>query len=86
MLRIAFRLGYWRISAMETLIVHGDRDEYFPVGIALEQFGAIPHSYLWVFPNAGHPPYIGSDRDLAIFMETTMEFLQGGWWEPVAAG
>ena len=65
----------------KTLIVHGDRDEYFPVGRAFEQYESIPNSYLWVFPNAGHPPYLGSDRGLTIFSETALEFLQGEWWD-----
>ena len=65
----------------QTLIVHGDRDEYFPVEMAFEQYHAIPNSYLWVFPNAGHPPYVGSDHGLAIFSETAREFLRGEWWE-----
>jgi pimeloyl-ACP methyl ester carboxylesterase len=65
----------------QTLIVHGDRDEFFPVEMAFELYEAIPNSYLWVFPNAGHPPYVGSDRGLAIFSETAREFLRGEWFE-----
>ena len=39
-----------------TLIVHGDRDRYFNVNMALEMYEAIPNSFLWIFPNGGHLP------------------------------
>jgi len=68
------------ISA-ETLIVHGDRDEYFPVEIALEMYRAIPDSYLWVPPNANHAllfwgsVFPGADS----FLPILRDFLAGGW-------
>ena len=34
--------------------MHGDRDEYFPVGIAVQMYEAIPNSALWIVPQAGH--------------------------------
>jgi len=37
-----------------TLIVHGDRDEFFPVSIPVEIYQAIPDASLWIIPNAGH--------------------------------
>lgn len=43
----------------ETLIVHGDRDPFYPVELALEMYRAIPHSALWVVPNGGHGPISG---------------------------
>ncbi len=39
-----------------TLIIHGDRDKYFPVGIPVEMFKAIPNSFLWIVPNGVHLP------------------------------
>ena len=33
-----------------TLIVHGDRDEFFPVEIPVEMYRAIPGSQLWIVP------------------------------------
>jgi pimeloyl-ACP methyl ester carboxylesterase len=39
-----------------TLIVHGDRDAFFPVSIPLEMYNSIPNSYLWIVPNGGHVP------------------------------
>ena len=45
-----------------TLIVHGDRDEFFPVNIPVEMYRSIPKSYLWIVPNGGHVPIHGSSR------------------------
>ena len=39
-----------------TLIVHGDRDPYYPVELAVELFRGIPQSALWVVPYGGHGP------------------------------
>ncbi len=44
-----------------TLIVQGDRDPFYPVELSVEMAKAIPHSSLWVMPNAGHAP-IGGER------------------------
>ena len=38
----------------DTLIIHGDRDEFFPVSIATGMYESIPSSYLFVVPNFGH--------------------------------
>ena len=38
----------------KTLIMLGDRDEYFPVEMATILYESIPDSYLWIVPNAGH--------------------------------
>jgi pimeloyl-ACP methyl ester carboxylesterase len=45
--------------AARTLIVHGDRDPYYPVEMALELFHGIPHSALWVVPYGAHGPVFG---------------------------
>ena len=39
-----------------TLIIHGDRDEYFPINIPVEAYQAIPNASLWIIPNGGHLP------------------------------
>jgi pimeloyl-ACP methyl ester carboxylesterase len=39
-----------------TLIVHGDRDPYYPVELAVELLRGIPQSALWVVPYGGHGP------------------------------
>ena len=57
-----------------TLIVHGDRDQLYPVELAVAMLRAIPRSYLWVVPNGGHGPIFG---DLAPrFVETALAFLR----------
>ena len=43
-----------------TLIVHGDRDEFFPVGIPVDMYNAIPGSQLWIVPNGDHVPIYGA--------------------------
>jgi len=60
-----------------TLLVHGDRDPLYPVKLALEMYSAIPRSYLWVVPNAGHGPIFSEMRER--FVETAMAFLRGEW-------
>jgi len=58
-----------------TLLVHGDRDPLYPVKLALEMYEAIPRSYLWVVPNAGHGPIFGEMKGR--FVETALKFLRG---------
>ena len=48
------------VISAKTLIVFGDRDFLYPVGIAFELHAAIPRSFLWVVPNGGHGPIFGS--------------------------
>ncbi len=42
-----------RVKA-KTLIIHGDRDEIYPLNLAIEMYMAIPDAYLWVMPNTSH--------------------------------
>lgn len=58
-----------------TLIIHGDRDEFFPVNIPVEMYRSIPQSYLWIVPNGGHVPIYGSRREE--FLRITQEFFKG---------
>jgi pimeloyl-ACP methyl ester carboxylesterase len=66
-----------------TLIIHGDRDEFFPVSIALEMHQAIPQSYLWVVPNASHVFFFdvfgGKAPGGDLFPKLALEFLRGDW-------
>lgn len=62
-----------------TLIVHGDRDPFFPVQIPVEQYLAIPESYLWIIPNSGHVPFPSDPAGREHFVQTVREFLSGGW-------
>jgi pimeloyl-ACP methyl ester carboxylesterase len=62
-----------------TLIVHGDRDPFFPVQIPVEQYLAIPESYLWIVPNSGHVPFPGQPESREHFVHTVRQFLSGSW-------
>ena len=39
-----------------TLLIWGDRDDYFPLYIAMEIYHALPNAQLWVVPGQGHTP------------------------------
>ena len=57
----------------ETLIVHGDRDDFFPVDIPVAMYGAIPKAQLWIVPGGYHEPTGGASN--AAFLETVGKFL-----------
>ncbi len=67
----------------ETLIIHGDRDEHFPVEIAVEMYRAIPNAYLWIVPNGNHflafVPEYGSFPGAEALLPVMREFLGGEW-------
>ncbi len=71
-------LGQIRTS---TLIIHGDRDEFFPVEIPVEMYKAIPNSSLWIVPKSGHVPIIASRFPLVRaenvpFVATAIDFFK----------
>lgn len=72
-----FTTPYLSTIQARTLIVHGDRDGFFPVSIPVEMYNSIPNSYLWIIPNGGHVPIRGNNAK--IFVEKTLEFLGGNW-------
>jgi len=43
-----------------TLIVHGERDPYYPTEMALELARGIPKSTLWIVPDGPHGPVFGT--------------------------
>jgi pimeloyl-ACP methyl ester carboxylesterase len=74
-----FTPPYLSTIRARTLIVHGDRDEVYPMPMPVEMYRAIPHSYLWIVPNGGHAPHEGKHE--ALFIDTALEFLSGAWDE-----
>lgn len=56
-----------------TLIVHGDRDEFFPVQLPVQMYEAIPASALWIVPHGSHVPIYGTQQ--AAFIDTASAFL-----------
>ena len=57
-----------------TLVIHGDRDPFFPVSIPVELYNAIPDSYLLVFPSLGHEPFPADADGQAYYVETLRRF------------
>lgn len=70
-----FTPAYLATITAQTLIVHGDRDRFFPVSIPTEIYRAVPNGYLWIVPNGGHVP-ISVD---GAFTTIALSFLQGAW-------
>jgi pimeloyl-ACP methyl ester carboxylesterase len=64
---------YLSTITARTLIVHGDRDQFFPVEIPQEMYRSIPKSYLWIIPRGGHVPIF--DLELP-FVATALKFLE----------
>ena len=61
-----------RVKA-STLIIHGDRDEFFPVSIPVTMYTSIPKAALWIVPGGDHSPSAGADQEE--FVEVIGEFL-----------
>ena len=58
--------------ACPTLIVHGDRDTYFPIHVPITMHGAIPNSELCILPNCNHVIVLESP---SLFTTSLLEFL-----------
>ena len=72
-----FTSPYLTTITASTLIIHGDRDRFFPVSIAMDMYTSIPHSYLWIIPNGRHVPIF---RDMTEeFIKKALSFLHGDW-------
>lgn len=56
----------------KTLIVHGDRDDFFPVSIPVAMYSAIPKSQLWIVPGGNHSPTAGAPE--VVFVATVKNF------------
>jgi len=57
-----------------TLVVHGDRDRFFPVEIPVNLYRSIPDAALWIIPGGDHVPV--SDPTVP-FTSTALRFLDG---------
>ena len=60
-----------KISA-RTLIVHGDRDPFFPVEIPVAMYRSIPNASLWIIPGGDHVPIY---NPAVPFTATALQFL-----------
>lgn len=54
------------------LIIHGDRDSFFPIHIPVTMYQMIPKSELCILPDCGH--HVSSDRP-AMFVAALLQFL-----------
>lgn len=57
-----------------TLIIHGDRDEFFPVSIPVAMYQSIPRAKLWIVPGGTHSPT--ADAEEATFNREVEGFLR----------
>ena len=55
-----------------TLVVHGDRDNFFPVEIPMNMYRSIPDAALWIIPGGDHVPVYDS---AVPFTSTALRFL-----------
>ena len=55
-----------------TLVVHGDRDRFFPVEIPVSIYRSIPDAALWIIPGGDHVPIYDSTVP---FTATALRFL-----------
>lgn len=78
---VNFTKPYLASIKASTLIVQGDRDEFFPLEVAVEMYSSIPNSYLWVVPNSGHSAGLEEAQGRKIFTDTVLDFLKGKWYE-----
>lgn len=62
------------IITARTLVVHADRDRFFPVEIAVNMYRSIPNAALWIIPGGEHAPIYDSNVP---FSSTAMRFLDG---------
>jgi len=64
------------VISAQTLIVHGDRDSFYPIDIAVELYRSIPRAALWIIPESGHVPIFGTQAEH--FAKTATAFLRHG--------
>ena len=71
-----FTPPYLSTITARTLIIQGDRDQFFPLAIPMQMYTSIPKAYLWIVPNGGHVP-INAHADE--FAAQATQFLSGAW-------
>ena len=57
-----------------TLVVHGERDPFFPIEIPVSIYRSIPDAALWVIPGGEHVPVYDATVP---FVSTALRFLDG---------
>jgi pimeloyl-ACP methyl ester carboxylesterase len=69
---MTFTASHLSTIEARTLIVHGDRDRFFPVEIAVSTYRSIPDAALWIIPGGDHVPIYDSRVP---FTSTALQFL-----------
>lgn len=57
-----------------TLIIHGDRDPFFPISIPVAMYQSIPDAELWIVPGGTHSPTAGAEQPA--FVKEVENFLR----------
>jgi pimeloyl-ACP methyl ester carboxylesterase len=57
---MAFTAAALGAITARTLVVHGERDPYYPAEMAVELARGIPNSTLWIVPDGPHGPVFGT--------------------------
>lgn len=70
-----FTSPYLSTIKCPTLIIHGDRDEFFPIDIPVNAFKSIPNSSLWVIPYGGHLPFV-HNKEKSIWTDVFIEVME----------
>lgn len=76
-----FTPPYFSQIKTPTLIIHGDRDPFFPVDIPGTSFKYIPDSHLWIIPNFGHSGIVNDSIWAEAFLGAIKQFFSGKWSE-----
>ncbi len=74
-----FTSPYLSTIKSPTLIIHGDRDKFFPVDIPVNSYKSIPNSYLWIVPNFGHSSIDKNSIWADSFSKVVKQFFLGNW-------
>lgn len=56
-----------------TLVIHGDRDNFFPIEIPVNLYRSLPRAALWIIPGGGHVPI---EDPRVPFIPTVLDFLR----------
>lgn len=69
-----FKAGDLSAITARTLIIHGDRDRFFPVEIPVSIYRSVADAALWIIPDGDHVPVYDSTVP---FISTALRFLDG---------
>lgn len=69
-----FTAGALSTITARTLVIHGDRDRFFPIEIPLSIYRSIPDAALWIVSGGDHIPVYDSTVP---FTSTALRFLDG---------